>query len=261
MHGGAKLPDDVNRIITAFEVNVAHVYQLMDFDHLIQDEALRILKKAQGSCEHLPYSARMPLQNGIASLETLRSNDSLRRHYEHMLNQCVVLLVSYFGSAARDVFRLALTRALESGGTGKLLRAEFKMTVGELTAFVRDDLPETFITKSEISFQDMQSIGRAFREYLGFDPPRGADVNDIIVGHACRHVIVHAGATFDKKALAQIRDALPRTLKPDIRPEDGVQFTTVEIRALGEAMKSYITTIARGSETVRKHVSGGEIMD
>ncbi|HZC81380.1 MAG TPA: hypothetical protein VE222_06610, partial [Nitrospiraceae bacterium] len=83
---------------------------------------------------------------------------------------------------------------------------------------------ETFVRKTDISFQDMQSIARAFRDYVGFEPTRNENVNDIVLGHACRHVIVHAGAVFDRKALGQVRSAVPRTLKKNINVGDAVTF-------------------------------------
>ena len=45
----------------------------------------------------------------------IRSNDSLRTHYQTMYNQCVVLLVSYFASAVQQVFETALPSKLKEG--------------------------------------------------------------------------------------------------------------------------------------------------
>jgi hypothetical protein len=237
----------LNKIIETFKGNVKLVYELMEFDRDVQDRAISILKAVQAAVgDDLKYSAQVRLSNGIQSLENVRTNDSLRRHYEHILNQCVVLLVSYFDSAVRSVFGYVLQAHLDAGAKGKLLETELKLTVNELSTFSKDDIVETFIMKSDISFQDMQSIARAFRDYVGFEPTKNANVNDIILGHACRHVIVHAGSAFDRKALAQVKSAIPRTLKPNVEVGQTVTFSSSELRRLGEAMEGYIQEVADG---------------
>jgi hypothetical protein len=232
------MASSLSEIVAGFEENVRQVYGLVDFDRDIQDQALRILRQARASCDDLKYTTLLALDRGIELLDTVRTNDSLRRHYEQMHNQCVVLLVSYFDSAARSVFVNLLNVRLS---TGKIRsRASVKMTLAELASLSREELIETFIARQRVSFQDMQSISKAFEEHVGFKPERDTDVNDIILGHTCRHVIVHAGGVFDSKAERQLRDAIPRTLKSEIRLGERVQFSADEIHALGAAMQRYV---------------------
>jgi hypothetical protein len=243
------LDEALQDAINTFGHNVQLVYELMDFDRLVQDQAIRLLTNLEQEVDDdLRYTARTKLSNGIQTLKNIRDNDSLRPHYEKMANQCVVLLVSYFGSAAKDVFRRLLQRSIDAGANQTVLKADWKMTVGEMASFSRDDLADTFIAKRDINFQDMQSIGRAFGDYLRYKPARDTDVNDIIVGHACRHVIVHAESLFDRKALGQIEEAQPRTLKQAVRLGEPVRFNSQEIRTLGAAMERYIRAAAEGAD-------------
>lgn len=251
------MDETLDTIIGTFKNNVRLVYELMDFDRDVQERALGILKDVEAAAgDELKYTARVRLSNGIRTVENVRTNDSLRRHYEHILNQCVVLLVSYFDSAVRSVFGYVLQAQLDAGGNGKLFETELKLTVRELSTFSKEDIVEMFIMKSDISFQDMQSIARAFRDFVGFHPLKDGNVNDIIVGHACRHVIVHAGSAFDRKALAQLKSAVPRTLKPNVEVGQAVTFSSSELRALGDAMEGYIHGVARGGMSAVRQPSG-----
>jgi hypothetical protein len=42
---------------------------------------------------------------------------------------------------------------------------------------------------------------------------RDKDVNNIILGQACRHVIAHRGAVVDERLVRQVKGAQPRTIK------------------------------------------------
>jgi hypothetical protein len=71
-----------------------------------------------------------------------------------------------------------------------------------------------FLPASEkLSFQDMKSIGRAFKLLLAEDLPRDTRINNIIVAQACRHAVVHAEGVVNGRLLNEIRDADPRTVK------------------------------------------------
>ena len=65
-----------------------------------------------------------------------------------------------------------------------------------------DDKEEMFtellIAKHDISFQDMQSIARTFKDYVGVSVLRGSTMNDVIVAQAYRNAIVHAGGQTDR---------------------------------------------------------------
>src|SRR5262249_20992616 len=143
----------------------------------------------------------------------IRDHGSLKPGFSLISNQAIVLLVSYFGSAVKDIFSEAVTTILRDGGPDKLMKEELRLTVAELrdaTSNPEGALVSLFVEKKNLSFQDMQAIHRAFREYVGVDLERDTVVNDIILAQACRHVIVHAGGEITQRLLHQVRDAAPR---------------------------------------------------
>ena len=115
------------------------------------------------------HSAVTLVINRAAMLQNVKDADSLRPQYEQMFNQCVVLLVSYFGSAVHGVFRAGVVHALRN--RARVPVCDEKLTVswlgleraqGEREAVFADLL----VSQKNISFQDMQSIARAFADLL-----------------------------------------------------------------------------------------------
>jgi hypothetical protein len=158
-----------------------------------------------------------------------------------------VLLVSYFASAAADIFRAAVTDTVKHGGRPRLK--------GEITIDLNDVLDiggelversgELFLANHrEINLQNMQSIAKAFRDYFDYKRQPDEVINDIILSHACRHVIVHCGAVADRKMIGQIRSACPRTLKPSVVENQRIQFTEDEILIVTGRMESYLNDLS-----------------
>jgi hypothetical protein len=237
--------DDVQRILAVFDQNVQSTYELMNFDQVVMDYAIAVVKKLRETAD-LPYTKDKVIENAVASLENVRRNDSLRIQYGHIANQCVVLLVSYFDSAARDLFQHFLGEVIREGRTDRLSKEEIKMTINELASFSSSDLPNLLVIKKDISFQDMQSISRAFKYYLGFEPQKTDDVNTIIAGHGCRHVIVHAGGVCDHRLIAQVSKAHPRALKVSMELGQRVTFSPDEVERLGTSMHAYLLELVEG---------------
>jgi len=230
---------------STFETNVRLVHDLMDFDRLVLDNAIRIL---QDIAQHpsLPNTAEIKISNALAVMATMSQRESLKIHYRHIYNQCVVLLVSYFGSAIRDLFVEAIDEWLRFGGNQELLQEELKVSVGELQSLPDESLAELFVAKKDISFQDMQSISRAFKQYLRFEATRDEHVNDIILGHACRHAIVHAGAEVDRRMMGQVKSARPRRLKETLTEGEILHFQPEEVRHLASVMTRYLNGLRDG---------------
>ena len=100
--------------------------------------------------------------------------------------------------------------------------------------------PELFIQAKDISFQDMQSINRAFKDHLGITIERVDTVNDIILAQNYRHIIVHTGAHIDARLIKQLTNANPRSLKKNLTIGDKVQFTIEDVNIAANAMLKYI---------------------
>lgn len=221
----------------------------MSFDRDVLDFAINSVNELQTRLTSLGVdNPRLAATSTLQALRQVRANDSLRSRYESIFNQALVLLVSYFSSVMDDLFRRGTEYAISRSEDSELLRQEVKVSVRELKELGGDfsrAIPELLIHTKDISFQDMQSIARAFRAYLDAGVERGEVTNDIIVGQACRHCIVHAGAIADGKLIKQVESASPRRVKTEIHLGDRVQFTPEEVEAVGEAMLSYINTLSK----------------
>src|SRR4051794_7481005 len=98
---------------TVFKNNVSFVYELLDFDRFVLDFYVAGLDDLASELDG--KGSRMvanTIRNRMASLRNIRTNDSVKPRYEAIYNQCVVLLVSHFGSALHAIFRNAVKRAL-----------------------------------------------------------------------------------------------------------------------------------------------------
>ncbi|HMM21814.1 MAG TPA: hypothetical protein PKA10_13935 [Selenomonadales bacterium] len=227
-----------------FQSNVLLVYDLMNFDETILNFGIDSLKDLIS--RQKKFNITNPLataESTLRNFENIRQNGSLRPKYNEIFNQCVVLLVSYFSSAIGDIFKVALTQKINQGMDDNLAKEEIKVTLAELQNCSSEMLGELVVLKKEISFQDMQSIRRVFQTYLDIDIEKDQNVNNIITGQACRHVIVHSGAIIDKRLIKQISQATPRDIKPEIKTGEKIQFDPEEIKIVGESMKRYINGV------------------
>lgn len=239
-------------VVETFKSNAESVYELIDFDRVVLEFAISGLHRLAAQLEEQrSNNAARSVDNFVQALGNVRANDSLRAQYETIYNQCVVLLVSYFGAAVHTVFVQAVNEALESGGPTPVITQEVKVTWRDLR---RDDVPlgsvlaDLIVAQRDISFQDMQSISRAFKEHLGVDLARDEDTNDIILGQACRHAIAHAGRTADARMMRQLKGAIPRRLKLAIIQDEAITFAPQEVRALGATMTKYLENLVESVE-------------
>lgn len=226
-----------------FRTNVAQVFELAEFDQVIIDIAAHRLETVEQQLRKAGVdNPRLQVTSTVEALRRIKTHGSLAAKYKQMHNQCVVLLASYFGSAVHDMFRATFPIAL-AAGTGKLLKEELRLTleeVREVRSWPADRLGDWFLTHRDVSFQDLQSVARAFDKYLDVAIPKDDIVNDVIFGHAARHAIVHAGGKVDRRMTGQVAAATPRSLKPEIREGRDIDFSVAELRALGAAMLTYV---------------------
>lgn len=105
--------------------------------------------------------------------------------------------------------------------------------------------PSKFVSHKDISFQDMQSIAKAFEAHLGVRIERTSDVNDLVLGQAARHVIVHNAGIVDKRMVRQLRSAQPRELRNQLEIGESLRFKSDEIELLSERMDAYLSDLVR----------------
>jgi hypothetical protein len=250
---GARL----NAVSKRFRANVDSVRELLVFDRVVLDYAIvRVEQLHERLVEYGLESPRMNGEHVVQDLRSVSENDSLRPKYKQMFNQCVVLLVSYLGSALADVFRTALPTALEHVDP-KTLRVELKVSLRELSTLdPQADLASLLIDRRGLSFQDMKSTVEAFRTYVGVEVGGDCRTNNIVTGQACRHVIVHTGSVADERLLRQLKNASPRTLKKEIRRGETIQFAPDEVEELAEAMVGFVDAMVAEVEQVLGAVPG-----
>lgn len=241
-------PELFSNIKSTFNKNQESVRQLLNFDRIILDFCIMHIE----TLEHkLKTNKEIQLTNThflpsgtIAALKTIRRNDSLRIEYDSMFNQGLVLAVSHFSSAIHSIFREAINQACCC--CPELLTVsneDIKITFEELKSYRFDltlGLGDLVIKKKDISFQDMQSVNRAFKTFFNLDIERDSHTNNIIIAQAARHSIVHAEGVADEKFMKQIRDTNSRTIKSNIVPDEKILFTTIEIEDVQKSMSVYI---------------------
>ncbi len=204
-----------------------------------------------------PYSIDNELSNGKRTLDILsgiRKNDSLKLRFSTINNQAVVLLVSYFGSATADLFRIASKIAVEEHKDKRVLNAELKVKVEELIEYgesLGDSIGEILIAKNSISFQDMKSIQREFKKYFGIHIERDIHVNNIILGQACRHSIAHEAGVVNSRVLHQVQGANPRDLKTALKLGESIEFTEEEITVVAGSMLKYVSGLEAQVDSYR----------
>jgi len=240
--------NELDAVVARFKQNVDAVRTLSNLDRQVLGFAISAIEKRDERLRKARVDNPQILAgNTLQQLRNIRENDSLRPGFQALVNQCVVLLASYFASGVADLFRAAIPSALATAPTEKLLAHELRLKVREAREMnyeLQTNLVELLINAADISFQDTKSIARAFGEYLGIDIVQDEDVNDIIAGLACRHVIVHSGGVVDRRCLGQLQAARPRSLKVEMRQGDRIQFRTDEVTLLSAAMTRYVENTA-----------------
>jgi hypothetical protein len=231
----------------AFSQQCAGVLELLEFDDFLVGHLVGGLDWIVGELESRNHhTLATSVGNRLSVLKNVRADRSLRPRYQTIYNQCVVLLVSYFDATMSDVFKVAVSTALKANAAVPARKRSVQLNWQSLN---KPDSPveiliaERIVEEDDISFQDMQSIRRAFNKELGIDLARDEHTNDIILGQACRHVMAHAGGRVDDRLMNQISGANPRRLKasPFVHG-DYVAFNPEEVRSLSESMLLFVGT-------------------
>lgn len=239
----------MDNAVNTFKSNIDSVEKLINFDREVLHIAIESITELHNSLvEKLDITNEH--MNGGRTLEILKSihsNDSLKTRFSIINNQAVVLLVSYFGSAISDLFRQASSIAIEKHKDDKVLNSEIKLKVSEILQLeppIGASIGDLLITKNSISFQDMQSIKREFNKYFGIIINKDKTVNNIILSQACRHSIVHEGSIVNSRVVNQVKGAMPRDLKTDIKLHSNIEFSEDEIKIISKSMLAYVCDLS-----------------
>jgi len=242
--------ETIQQINKTFQDNIEKLRNLMNLDDVIQTLCTNALKKIQKTHKQFGIDNQLyDLTSQITLLENIRSNESLKPHYEAMYNQCIVLLVSYFSSAIEELFSVALPVRLKTSGQQTLSHEQlFKVSLADLQELIAtpNAVGRFVISKKreDISFQDMKSIARAFNAFLDISiDSSSAGIHNIICAHACRHAIVHSGAVAADRTIGQLKSASKRDLMKDLQVGQNIQFSPDQIELVNKSMKSYVDSL------------------
>jgi len=245
----------MREILDNFSQHVADVDRLIEFDREVMHVAISAVEDL-----HRRLVETMKIDNDqlngarlLQILRGVRDHGSLKPRFSLILNQALVLLVSYFGSAVEDIFSSAVTTTLRGGASSRLMKEDLKLTVAELMDVTSNPdiaVVPLFIEKKDLSFQDMQAIHRAFREYVGVEVEKDSTVNNIILAQACRHVIVHAGGEITSRLIRQVSGAFPRDIKSELNEGSVVQFSLEEVNTVALSMSKYLSALVEKTEAV-----------
>jgi hypothetical protein len=239
---------ELTEIEMVYEANVRSVNRLMGFDSIVVETVIEMLDRAEADLENRNAHSVLPtIRNHRDSMKNIRRNESVKAYYDTMLNQCVVLLVSHFGSAVHDALRLGIREALGHGQRFAVTKEEIRVKMSDLWITIDSDAPrradevaELLINQHKVSFQDMQSIARAFDAYLGVETPQGGFLNDIIIAHATRHCIVHSGGRMTLRAVKQIGDRKGDRLQLEYKIDEPIQYERPHVEAVAQATGDYL---------------------
>ncbi|MBN9204156.1 hypothetical protein [Methylibium petroleiphilum] len=234
-------------IAALFKTNARDVERLIDFDRDVIDVmimSLDSLKKDVPSKEHV---LRGRIDRVSSIITGIRNNESLKSKYGVVCNQAVVLLVSHFASALGDMFRKAVSDSLDRDDSKSLLDEELKLTfrdMKERSWNLKESAADLLIAKKDLTFQDMQSTVRAFDTYVNIQIEKDQRTNNIILGQAARHVIVHSSGRVTGRMIKQVSRADPRTLKPSLTLDELLIFAKEEVLELKSEMVDYVEALA-----------------
>lgn len=233
-------------IAASFTESARDVERLIDFDRDVIELMMVWLDGLKKDVPTQMHSFKSRIDRVIEIICGIRDHNSLKSKYDTVCNQAVVLLVSHFASTLGDLFRDAATKTLDSECGETILDEDLKLTFREMKERswdIKGSAGELLIAKKDLKFQDMQSTVRAFERYIGVTIEKGARMNNIILGQAARHVIVHASARVTDQTIKQLEKVTPRSLKPTLELGATLVFSKDEVLELKSEMVVFIDTL------------------
>ena len=146
----------------------------MNFDNVILDFCIQHIESLD---EQIRNNEEIKITNVVflpektlKQLKQIKKNNSFRNMYESIFNQSLVLLVSYFTTAVKELFGSTIQYFAENNnGHFESIKSDIKFSIQELSNYnfnLTSEIGNLIIGKNNISFQDMQSISREFKQYL-----------------------------------------------------------------------------------------------
>jgi hypothetical protein len=245
------LSDILAEEIYNFTENSSSVFKLMEFDSMVLNYCINNIEdlnyRIKNNKEIKITSPLLTADSTLKALKNINDNASMKIQYNAIYNQCLVLLVSYFSSSVKELFKKSVQFLIDNDipFLGNL-KSDIKLNFEELenSKFnLKKCIVDLVIEKKNISFQDMKSIARSFKEYFDITIEQNNDVDNIILGLASRHTIVHNLSQSDQKFMNQVSFAKRRNIKTGIKLYDSIVFNQDEIKIVNSSMIKYLTNI------------------
>ncbi len=242
--------EELKNISENFNKNLSSVNELLEFDQTILQFCISHLEDLEEGLNKAGIkNPHLSVQKVIKALREIKLHGSTKIKYQTITNQSLVLTVSHFASAIHDLFKCCINHAFKNNLSDHLNNEELKFSVKELANIgsnLEDQIGEIITQKNSISFQDMKSIQRSFKNYFKYQIKKSDNVNNIIFGQACRHAIVHNGAKVDSSLLNQIKAAYPNELNKDLKDKEEIHFRNEELKIVMNSMKVYLDDLKNG---------------
>ncbi len=243
------MKEALNQINKTFTDQLSKVLKIIDFDREYLEMVVSQLEEQEQDLIKANANPHLYPTSQILLLNSLIESGPTQTKYQPIYNQCIVLLVSHFSSVISSLFNETLTYYLKHTETlpEHISNTEYKFRLGELSDLqynLSGEIGRMIARRSNISFQDMKSISRAFSQFFNVEIPFDKDVANIIGAQAFRHAIVHNGERIDEKCLGQLKSAKDRDVFIDLTLGDDILVDRQDIKTVKNNMLSYVNNLS-----------------
>lgn len=208
------LANDILQLRVNFEVALDNTLSIVELNENILEIAETKLENIKDELMKLGKGGGTSkrIDNSIALLENLRTNDTIVAQQEVIREQVIVLFIGLLENYLGEAIKLV--------GNVQPNLFDFK-DHGERITFTQDMLKGGFslgdailehILNRGYSLQDLQSTLKIFNDYLSIDIALDTQSkDDLILCAASRNCIVHNMSKIDRKFIKQIRDTIYST--------------------------------------------------
>ena len=244
------MKDALNQINKNFSIQLSKVLKIIDFDREYLEMVVSQLEDQKKDLVKANVNPHLYPSSQIMLLNSLINSGPSQTKYQPIYNQCIVLLVSHFSSVVSSLFNETLTYYLKNTESlpEHIGNHEYKFRLGELSDLqynLSTEIGRMIARRSNISFQDMKSISRAFNEFFNIEISYDKVVKNIIAAQAIRHAIVHNGERVDDKCLGQLKSAKERDVFLELSIDDDIAVEGQEINKVKESMLLYVDNLSK----------------
>ncbi len=197
----------LNKIKNTFDGNLLKVDQVVNLGAEVGELAVSFLKDLEDKYSLIPgfIEYKQKLKRVITEIEKIKNQPALKKKYEVIYNQAVVLVVSNFETFMDDIFReIVNNQPYLINWTEDKAKVDLSIFKYSLPT-IGDLIIQAF--KDRFNFQDLQSTLRFLEQMLEIKDILEEKEKDIIIFYqAIRHVIIHNSAKIDTAFIIQVRN-------------------------------------------------------